>query len=51
MSTIRKTITLMERFSAFKSAITEGIDSGVSDKSIPDIMRAVEERMLEDGRL
>ncbi len=39
------------KFSALKSAITEGMDSGISDKSVPDIMKEVEERMRADGRL
>jgi antitoxin ParD1/3/4 len=39
------------KFSALKAAITEGMDSGVSGKSIPDIMNEVEERMRADGRL
>ncbi len=32
-------------------AIQEGIDSGVSDKSVFDIMNEVEKRMRADGRL
>ncbi len=39
------------KFSALKAAITEGMDSGISGKSIPDIMNEVEERMRADGRL
>lgn len=39
------------KFSALKAAITEGMDSGISDKSVPDIMKEVEERMKADGRL
>lgn len=39
------------KFSALKAAITEGMDSGISDKSVPDIMKEVEERMRADGRL
>ena len=39
------------RFLALKSAIMEGLDSGVSDTSVPDIMKSVEERMRADGRL
>ncbi len=39
------------KFSALKTAITEGMDSGISDKSVPEIMKEVEERMRADGRL
>lgn len=39
------------KFSALKAAITEGMESGISNKSVPDIMKEVEERMREDGRL
>ena len=39
------------RFSALKEAITEGMESGISNKSIPDIMKEVETRMKNDGRL
>ncbi len=39
------------KFSALKAAITEGMQSGVSDKSVPDIMKEVEDRMRADGRL
>jgi antitoxin ParD1/3/4 len=39
------------KFSALKAAITEGMESGVSDKSVPDIMKEVEDRMRADGRL
>ncbi len=39
------------RFSALKYAITEGMESGISNNSIPDIMEEVETRMKNDGRL
>ena len=39
------------KFSVLIFAITEGMDSGISDKSVPDIMKEVEERMQADGRL
>ena len=39
------------RFSVLKDAITEGMESGVSDKSIPEIMKEIEIRMKKDGRL
>ncbi len=39
------------KFSVLKAAITEGMGSGISNKSVSDIMREVEERMQADGRL
>ena len=36
---------------ALKSAIKEGLDSGVSDKTVPHIMEEVEARLRTDGRL
>ena len=36
---------------ALKAAIREGIESGVSDKTVPDIMEDVEARLRADGRL
>lgn len=39
------------KFSVIKDAISEGIKSGVSDKSVLDIMKEVETGMRKDGRL
>ena len=39
------------RFRALKAAIREGIESGVSDKTVPEIMDDVENRLRADGRL
>ena len=39
------------REQALKAAIREGIESGVSDKSVPDIMKDVEARLHAAGRL
>lgn len=39
------------RFQALKAAIQEGIDSGVSDRTIPAIMEEVEARLRDEGRL
>ena len=36
---------------ALKSAIQEGLESGVSDKTVPQIMGEVEARLRADGRL
>jgi antitoxin ParD1/3/4 len=39
------------RFKALKKAIQEGLDSGISNKSVTDIMEEVEARLRADGRL
>ena len=39
------------RFQALKAAIQEGVDSGVSDKTIPLIMEEVEARLRGEDRL
>ena len=39
------------KFRALKQAIQEGLDSGVSDKTVPRIMKEVEARLRTDGRL
>jgi antitoxin ParD1/3/4 len=39
------------KFLALKAAIQKGIDSGISESTIPDIMKEVEDRMKADGRL
>ena len=55
MGTVRKTITLTDQqdagFQALQAAIREGVDSGVSDKTVPRIMEEVETRLRADGRL
>ncbi|WP_298539995.1 type II toxin-antitoxin system ParD family antitoxin [uncultured Aquimarina sp.] len=48
---VRRDQAKKAKFSALKAAITEGMDSGISDKTVPDIMKEVEERMRADGRL
>jgi antitoxin ParD1/3/4 len=40
-----------DKFYALKAAIQDGIDSGISDKQVPDIMREVEARLRADGKL
>ena len=40
-----------EQYKTLKAAIQEGLDSGVSDKTIPTIMEEVETRLRDDGRL
>jgi len=39
------------KFISLKAAIQKGIDSGISDRTIPDIMNEVEDRMKKDGRI
>ena len=39
------------KFHALKVAIQEGLDSGVSEKTVPQIMTEVEARLRADGRL
>ncbi len=39
------------KFRALKAAIKEGLDSGVSQRTVPQIMTDVEMRLRADGRL
>ena len=39
------------KLQALQSAIQEGLDSGVSDKTVPQIMEEVETRLRDNGRL
>ena len=39
------------RYRALAAAIQEGIESGVSDRTVPEIMEAVEARLRAAGRL
>jgi antitoxin ParD1/3/4 len=39
------------KFSTLKTAITEGLESGISESTIPDIMKRVEDKMKADGSL
>ena len=39
------------KLQALKSTIQEGLESGVSDKTVPQIMEEVEARLRADGRL
>jgi antitoxin ParD1/3/4 len=38
-------------FLSLKTKLIDGLESGISSKSLPDIMKDVEARMKEDGRL
>ena len=48
---VRKDQANKANFLSLKTKLKEGLESGVSTKSIPDIMNEVETRMREDGRL
>lgn len=39
------------KFRALKAAIKEGLDSGLSQRTVPQIMADVETRLRADGRL
>lgn len=39
------------RFLSLKTKLVEGLESGVSSKFLPEIMKEVEARMRADGRL
>ena len=39
------------RVRTLKAAIQEGIESGVSDRTVPEIMEDVEARLRADGQL
>lgn len=39
------------KYLALKAAIQEGLSSGLSDKTVPQIMEEVEARLRADGRL
>ena len=39
------------KFLSLKSKLMEGLESGVGTKSLPEIMKEVETRMREDGRI
>ena len=39
------------KFLELREAIQKGIDSGISERTLPEIMKEVEARLKEDGRL
>ena len=39
------------KFQALKEAVQEGLESGVSDRTVPQIMEGVETRVRAKGRL
>lgn len=48
---VRRDEETNRHFLATKAAIQKGLDSGVSDMTVPEIMKEVEHRMHADGRL
>jgi antitoxin ParD1/3/4 len=40
-----------QNFISLKMKLQEGLDSGISTKSLPEIMKEVETRMKQDGKL
>lgn len=40
-----------DKLAKLKLAIDEGLESGVSSQSVTDIMKAVEKRLRQDGKL
>ena len=38
-------------FISLKLKLQQGLDSGISDKTLPEIMKEVEARMKKDGKL
>ncbi|MGM0946652.1 MAG: ribbon-helix-helix domain-containing protein [Bacteroidota bacterium] len=48
---LRKDQYQNSEFTITKALIEEGLESGVSEAGIPEIMREVEEKMKRDGRL
>lgn len=48
---VRKDLAKNAKYRELKTAIQVGIDSGVGDKTIPQIMKQVEDKLKTDGRL
>ncbi len=48
---IRRDQQQNEKFHALRSAIEEGLNSGISDKQVPDIMKEVKDRLRANGQL
>ena len=40
-----------ERYMALKTALTEGLESGISERNVQDIMREVERKLRDHGKL
>ena len=50
-SLIRRDQEQNAKYLALKAAIREGLSSGLSEKTVPQIMEEVEARLRADGRL
>ncbi len=50
-SLVRQDQSKNVKYEALKQAIQKGVDSGINETTIPDIMKEVEDRMRKDGRL
>ena len=48
---IRRDQRYNTRIQALRAAIQEGLDSGISEKTVPQVMEEVEARLRADGRL
>lgn len=48
---IRRQQEREDKFNTLKAAIQEGLDSGISDKTVPQIMKNVEEKLRADRKL
>ncbi|PCI33254.1 MAG: type II toxin-antitoxin system ParD family antitoxin [Flavobacteriaceae bacterium] len=48
---VRQDQVKKSKFESLKSAIQIGLESGISENSVLDIMKEVEHRMKADGRL
>lgn len=50
-SLVREDQSKNAKFLALKTAIQKGIDSGISEHTIPELMKTVQDQMKKDGRL
>jgi antitoxin ParD1/3/4 len=48
---VRQDQSKNQDFISLKIKLQEGLDSGISSKTLPDIMKEVETRMKQDGSL
>jgi len=48
---IREDQARNKRFTALQESIQEGIDSGISEKTVKDIMNEVQSRLKSDGQI
>lgn len=48
---IRRDQQEYDKYMSLKAALTEGLESGVSERSVKDIMRDVERKLRDNGQL